>query len=353
MSLVQIREVTRRYGGTLALDRFSLDIAEGGRTAVVGPSGSGKTTLLRLIAGFDAPDSGQIVFDGAVIADGRAVVPAHRRRIGFVAQDGALFPHLTAGENIGFGLPRGIPHREARVAALAEAVELDRGMMGRHPHELSGGQQQRVALARALATKPRLMLLDEPFSALDAGLRENTRFAVARILAASGTTAVLVTHDQAEALSFADHIAVLDRGRLMQAGTPREVYFRPRDAGTARFLGDAIILPASLANGLAECALGRIAVDTSVEKKQALVMVRPEQLRLAISEGASGAGPRGVVCEVAFSGPTSRIVVAMDSEPAGGLDGPLVLSMPSSGAPAAGTTVTITVAGTAHALGEP
>jgi iron(III) transport system ATP-binding protein len=348
MSLLSLRDVSRRFGSVVALDAFSLDIAEGSRTAVVGPSGSGKTTLLRLIAGFDRPDGGQIVFDGTVIADGREAMPAHRRRIGFVAQDGALFPHLTVGENIGFGLPRSAPGRRDRVMALMETVELDRGMAARRPHELSGGQQQRVALARALATKPRLMLLDEPFSALDAGLRESMRQAVARILSASGTTAVLVTHDQSEALSFADHIAVLDRGRLMQAGTPREVYFRPKDAGTARFLGDALILPASISDGHADCALGRIAVDTHETKARVLVMVRPEQLRL---EPTGGAAPSGTVRDVVFSGPVSRVTVAMDAA-ADGLREPLVLNMPSSNVPEIGTAVRLSVAGTAHALSD-
>ncbi len=189
-----------------ALDNIDLTVAAGSRTAVVGPSGSGKTTLLRIIAGFEIPDAGQVMLEGETLADGPAIVPAHRRGMGIVSQDGALFPHLSVADNIGFGMERGQVDRAEQINALIDMVELDRGMLDRRPHQLSGGQQQRVALARALGRKPRLMLLDEPFSALDTGLRENMRKAVARVLQNAGITTILVTHDQAEALSFADQV---------------------------------------------------------------------------------------------------------------------------------------------------
>ncbi len=215
MSFLSIDKADKRYGAMVALDGVSLEVASGSRTAIVGPSGSGKTTLLRLIAGFEGPDAGRIALDGAVLADGPAIVPAHRRGIGFVTQDGALFPHLTIADNIGFGLERGAADRDDRIRALMRTVDLDPRLLERRPHQLSGGQQQRVALARALARRPRLMLLDEPFSALDTGLREATRKAVAALLQEAGVTTILVTHDQAEALSFADQVAVLREGRLV------------------------------------------------------------------------------------------------------------------------------------------
>src|SRR5262245_32148752 len=230
MSLLDLRGVSKRYGAVTALDNVDLAIEEGSRTAVVGPSGSGKTTLLRIVAGFDTPDQGRVMMGGQVLADGPKFVAAHQRGIGIVAQDGALFPHLTIAENVGFGLDRRDPQRGTRIAELMDMVGLDRAMLARRPDEISGGQQQRVALARALARRPRLMLLDEPFSALDTSLRASTRKAVADLLGQAGITTILVTHDQAEALSFADQVAVMRDGKLPQVGTPRELYLRPRDA---------------------------------------------------------------------------------------------------------------------------
>ncbi len=163
MTFLAIKNISKHYGQVHALDDIELAVAAGSRTAIVGPSGSGKTTLLRIIAGFEIPDEGQVTLEGQTLADGAAIVPAHRRGIGIVSQDGALFPHLSVAENVGFGMERGAQDRDQRINALIDMVELDRGMLDRRPHQLSGGQQQRVALARALGRKPRLMLLDEPF----------------------------------------------------------------------------------------------------------------------------------------------------------------------------------------------
>jgi iron(III) transport system ATP-binding protein len=198
-----------------------------------------------MIAGFEYPDQGSISLNGKTFAaDGRAL-PAHLRGIGYVAQDGALFPHLTVADNIGFGLTLKGQERTRRIAELVE-VALDAAMLSRWPHELSGGQQQRIALARALAQQPQLMLLDEPFSALDTGLRAAMRKMVAQLLGEAGITAILVTHDQAEALSFADQLAVMRQGRLVQAGSPQQLYSQPVDEATALFLGEAVILPAHI-----------------------------------------------------------------------------------------------------------
>ena len=215
--------VSRSFRTVLALDRVGLEVPGGERVAVIGPSGSGKTTLLRVIAGFEPIDAGRITIGGVeVSAPGRTSVPAHRRGIGYVAQDGALFPHLSVADNIAFGL-RGGSDRRGRILELLELVSLDAGIAERRPDQLSGGQQQRVSLARAMAVRPRLLLLDEPFSALDADLRIQTREAITAIVAASRTTALLVTHDPDDAAAFGQRTVVMDAGRSIstQASTPR------------------------------------------------------------------------------------------------------------------------------------
>ncbi|OHV25650.1 ABC transporter ATP-binding protein [Rhizobium sp. RMa-01] len=341
MTLLTIENISKRYGPVQALKDISLDVQAGGRTAVVGPSGSGKTTLLRIIAGFEQPDVGKVTLDGEVLADGPATVPAHKRGIGIVSQDGALFPHLSVAENIGFGFERGAVDREKRIVELLDMVELDRGMLVRRPHQLSGGQQQRVALARALGRKPRLMLLDEPFSALDTGLRENMRKAVARVLQAAGITAVLVTHDQEEALTFADQVAVLREGRLIQAGSPQSLYLHPRDRETALFLGDAVLLPAIIRNGLADCALGRVAVEGNRQGK-AEIMLRPEQIRVVADESDRSYGGR--VVEVEFGGAVCTVAVSLD----GVALPPILIKTSSVALPSRGDLVRLDIAGKAH-----
>ncbi|QFY61707.1 ABC transporter ATP-binding protein [Rhizobium grahamii] len=341
MTLLTINGISKRYSRVQALDNISLDIEAGGRTAIVGPSGSGKTTLLRIIAGFEQPDTGRVTLEGDLLADGQATVPAHKRGIGIVSQEGALFPHLNVAENIGFGIARGAAGRDARIAELLDMVELDRNMLTRRPHQLSGGQQQRVALARALGRQPRLMLLDEPFSALDTGLRENMRKAVARVLQAAGITTILVTHDQAEALSFANQVAVLREGRLVQSGSPQSLYRQPRDRETALFLGDAVILPAIVRDGLADCALGRVAVDGSHAGKVE-IMLRPEQIRVVTDESNSNYGGR--VVEVEFGGATCTVSVSLE----GVALPPILIKTSSVALPARGDRVRLDIAGKAH-----
>lgn len=341
MTLLTIDRISKRYGHVQALQNISLDVAAGSRTAVVGPSGSGKTTLLRIIAGFEQPDGGQVTLDGELLADGPVAVPAHKRGIGIVSQDGALFPHLSVADNIGFGFERGAPDRERRIIDLLDMVELDRNMLTRRPHQLSGGQQQRVALARALGRKPRLMLLDEPFSALDTGLRENMRKAVARVLQSAGITTILVTHDQAEALSFADQVAVLREGRLIQAGSPQSVYLQPLDRETALFLGDAVMLPAVVRNGFADCALGRVAVDGGHHGKVE-IMLRPEQIRVVPDQ--SEQTYRGRVVEVEFGGATCTVAVSLE----GVALPPIMIKTSSVALPSQGDRVRLDIAGKAH-----
>ncbi|OCJ03163.1 sugar ABC transporter [Rhizobium sp. AC44/96] len=341
MTLLTIDGISKRYGHVQALQDISIDVTAGSRTAVVGPSGSGKTTLLRIIAGFEQPDTGQVTLDGELLADGPAAVPAHKRGIGIVSQEGALFPHLDVAENIGFGIARRAPDRDKRILELLDMVELERSMLARRPHQLSGGQQQRVALARALGREPRLMLLDEPFSALDTGLRENMRKAVARVLQAAGITTILVTHDQAEALSFADQVAVLRAGCLVQAGSPQSLYLQPRDRETALFLGDAVMLPAIVRNGVADCALGRVAVEGNHQGKVE-IMLRPEQIRVVTDESEQKYGGR--VVEVEFGGATCTVAVSLD----GVALPPILIKTSSVALPARGDRVRLDIAGTAH-----
>ncbi|TCU16482.1 ABC transporter ATP-binding protein [Rhizobium sullae] len=344
MTLLTIQSVSKRYGPVRALDKVTLDVAAGSRTAVVGPSGSGKTTLLRIVAGFERPDEGQVILNGEVLADGLATVPAHKRGIGIVSQDGALFPHLSVADNIGFGFERGARDREKRIVELLDMVELDRNMLTRRPHQLSGGQQQRVALARALGRKPRLMLLDEPFSALDTGLREHMRKAVARVLQAADITTILVTHDQAEALSFADQVAVLREGKLIQAGSPQSLYLQPKDRETALFLGDAVMLPAIIRNGFADCALGRVAVEGGHQGK-AEIMLRPEQIRVVADESEPAYGGR--VVEVEFGGATCTVAVSLE----GVALPPILIKTSSVALPERGDRVRLDIAGKAHVFG--
>jgi iron(III) transport system ATP-binding protein len=341
MTLLTIEGASKRYGQVQALDNISLEVTAGSRTAVVGPSGSGKTTLLRIIAGFEQPDQGRVTLNGELLADGPAAVPAHKRGIGIVSQEGALFPHLDVAGNIGFGIARSATDRDKRVLDLLDMVELDRGMLTRRPHQLSGGQQQRVALARALGREPRLMLLDEPFSALDTGLRENMRKAVARVLQAAGITSILVTHDQAEALSYADQVAVLRDGKLMQAGSPQSLYLAPRDRETALFLGDAVMLPAIIRNGHADCALGHVAVDSQHQGKVE-IMLRPEQIRVVTDSSEKPYGGR--VVEVDFGGATCTVAVSLD----GVALPPILIKTSSVALPSRGDRVRLEIAGKAH-----
>jgi iron(III) transport system ATP-binding protein len=357
MSFLELTDVHKHYGPVAALAGVDLSVTSGSRTAIVGPSGCGKTTLLRLIAGFEAPDQGRIVLEGEVLANGGTAVPAYRRGIGVVAQDGALFPHLSIAANIGFGMSHHADKRTERIAELAYIVGLDKAILKRRPHELSGGQQQRVALARAMAMKPRLMLLDEPFSALDTGLRASMRKAVAELLETAGITTILVTHDQAEALSFASQVAVMHEGKFSQVGTPRELYLKPKDRMVAEFLGDAVILPAKIADGFASSPLGRIAVDSTERRDIVRIMLRPEQvlLKRTSREGMSGTPDMlfGEVTESEFAGSMCTIAVRLLNSPdppdaAAIGNTPLILRKPGMDTPVVGEIVRLTVSGKAH-----
>ncbi len=290
MTAVSVSGLGKAFGTRVVLEGLDLDVHEGSITAVLGPSGSGKTTLLRVLAGFERADSGSVSLAGTVVEDATTHVPPERRRIGYVPQDGALFPHLSVSGNVGFGLTRH-QRQGKRIEDLLSLVGLS-GEGMRYPHQLSGGQQQRVALARALAMEPRLVLLDEPFSSLDASLRLGLRADVQRVLRKAGATAVLVTHDQDEALSIADQVAVLRGGRVAQHGSPEELYDRPSDPAMARFVGDANVLEGVVHGDAVNTHLGllRLALEPSSfrESQEVLVLVRPEQVEVLGESGSEG-----------------------------------------------------------------
>jgi iron(III) transport system ATP-binding protein len=303
--------LAKSYRARAVLHDVDLVVREGTLTAILGASGSGKTTLLRLIIGFIAPDHGTIEVGGTLVAAAGGVhVAPDKRDMGYVAQEGALFPHLTVAENVAFGLPRDERRSGTRTNEALELVGLGASYGPRRPQELSGGEQRRVGLARALAPKPRIVLLDEPFSGLDAHLRAETRDAVTRALAAEGATAVLVTHDQAEALSMGREVAVLRSGRLAQTAAPAALYRAPVDLDVARFVGDAVIVPGTARSGVVECVLGRLSTPSSAVAGEVEVMIRPEQIRLVrVPEDAHGT-PDSVPAEVIghhYYGPDSVV----------------------------------------------
>jgi iron(III) transport system ATP-binding protein len=277
VATLTVRGVYKSFGRVAALAGVDLDVPAGGLTAVLGPSGCGKTTLLRCVAGFERLDSGEVLIGERRVAGPGTHAPPERRRVAVVPQEGALFPHLSVAGNVGYGLDRAA-RRSGRLEQVLALVGLA-GFGDRMPHQLSGGQQQRVAVARALAPRPGLVLLDEPFSALDAGLRTEVRRDVRDALRADRATAVLVTHDQGEALSVADQVAVMRAGRIIQSGTPAEVYRDPADAWVADFVGEAVLLPAWIQDRVARTALGELAVHRG-KSGDALVLVRPEQVEV-------------------------------------------------------------------------
>jgi iron(III) transport system ATP-binding protein len=341
-TILEVNGLAKSFHGHPVLHDIDLNLQPGTTTAVVGSSGCGKTTLLRLIAGFETPDAGTITLAGRQVATPESAVAPHRRGVGYVAQDGALFPHLTVGQNIAYGL-RGISRSDidASVAELLETVSLDPSFASRRPHQLSGGQQQRVALARALARHPVLMLLDEPFSALDTGLRASTRKAVAGLLTNKGVTTLLVTHDQEEALSIADQVAVMRDGRFTQVGTPEQVYRQPADRFTAEFLGDCISLPCTVASGVADCALGRVPIQGSAADGPGTVVLRPEQLVATVVSDSEQLDGIGTVIATEFLGHDVLLTIDPDGDAA-----PLIVRQHSLNPPPIDSKVRIEVVGT-------
>ncbi|MBR0658194.1 ABC transporter ATP-binding protein [Neoroseomonas oryzicola] len=305
-ALLRAEAITKRFGPTLALDALDLEIGQGEFFALLGGSGSGKSTLLRIIAGFETPDSGRLLLDGTDIA----ATPPWARPVNMMFQSYALFPHMSVADNVAYGLRRaGAPKAEAasRIATALAMVGLS-GFERRRPHELSGGQKQRVALARSLVMRPRLLLLDEPLGALDAGLRERTGFELRALQRETGAAFVMVTHDQEEALALADRVALLDGGRIAQVGPPREIYERPASRFVARFLGAANVLEGRAAQDRFDCPDAGITCAGAIPADTVAIALRPERIRIA----AAGEGPntaRGIVQDVAFRGDDSLVLV--------------------------------------------
>ncbi|HEY5836073.1 ABC transporter ATP-binding protein [Streptomyces sp.] len=320
MNELHIAGLTKSYASEASVLRgLDLTVPGGALAAVLGPSGCGKTTLLRVVAGFLRADAGTVSVGDRVLTGPGVHLPPERRRIGIVPQEGALFPHLSVARNVAFGLTgldRG--ERRRRTGEMLELVGLA-GYGDRMPHELSGGQQQRVALARALAPRPHLVLLDEPFNALDSALRAGVRADVRAALRATGATAVLVTHDQQEALSTADLVAVVRGGRVTQCDTPQDLYRSPVDPWVAGFVGSAVLLPGTVAGkgGAADTALGAVPLSADADGPRAgTVLLRPEQLLL--TDAAAAGAVRGTVTDVCFYGHDAMVTVAVD-----GLDAPV------------------------------
>jgi putative spermidine/putrescine transport system ATP-binding protein len=296
--------------GTRALEAATLDIARGETLVLLGPSGCGKTTMLRIIAGLELPDpGGRVLFDGSDMTS----VPIERRNVGMVFQSYALFPNMSVADNIGYGLKiRGMPKQE-RAARIAELVALTNitGLENRRVDQLSGGQRQRVALARAVAIRPGILLLDEPLTALDAALRDRLRGELNRLLRALGITTIYVTHDQAEAMELGDRIVVMQKGTIAQVGTPRDIYFTPRNRFVAEFIGAANIIETAIENGHLVLPGGRQPIGGDASLAQALAMIRPETIRVV---AVGGAPLSGIIDSVSFIGDRQRLVVSGASD---------------------------------------
>ncbi|HWK45631.1 MAG TPA: ABC transporter ATP-binding protein [Stellaceae bacterium] len=304
MSLLRVEGIRKSHAGQAVLHGVDLIVPAGMVMALLGTSGCGKTTLLRLIAGFEAVDAGRVVMGDRVLAAPGIHVPVERRHIGYVPQEGTLFPHLTVEGNVGFGLRRA----ERRGDRVTEALQLTglSGLERRYPHQLSGGQQQRTALARALAPGPGLILLDEPFNALDMTLRQSVCADVVALLRASGSTAILVTHDPQEAFTSADLIAVMRQGMVAQCADPATLYRQPIDAEVAQLTGATIFLDATMHPDGAETALGRLPVQPDAARSGAArILLRPEQIRLS----AAGEGVVVRVLSSAFRGDHTLVTV--------------------------------------------
>ena len=290
---LELRQVTRRLGGRAVVDDVSLEVARGQVTCLLGPSGCGKSTTLRVIAGVDMQDSGEIWVDGSLVCDTVFRVPPERRAIGLMFQDFALFPHLTVAENVAFGLR--VPRSDRR----ARAMELlDRVHLARHadafPHALSGGEPQRVALARALAPKPRVMLMDEPFSGLDNRLRDGIRDETLEILKEEETAVLLVTHEPDEAMRMADQILLMRDGRIVQRGAPYNVYNAPTDRAAAAFFSDLNVIRAKVRGALTDTPFGQFLAPGLPDGTDVDIVIRPQHIRIDFDRGGRGPNPTAV-----------------------------------------------------------
>jgi iron(III) transport system ATP-binding protein len=325
--LISIERVSMRFGAVTALDDVSLEVARGEVVSLLGASGSGKSTLLRLVAGIERPSQGRIAIDGVEVAGPRTFVDPEHRQVGMVFQDYALFPHLSVERNVAFGA--GVDR--AAIRPLLERLGLA-ALTELYPHQLSGGERQRVALGRALAPRPRVLLMDEPFSSLDSRLRDSVRLHTLSVLRETKTTTLIVTHDPAEALKISDRIALLERGRLVQVGTPEALYRAPQTLAAARFFSDVATVRGTTGRGELATALGRFPAPGLAGGTPALACLRPEHLTLSFEPTAV----EGRVLAAEYCGDRLRVVVEL-----AGADGPLPVAAPAdlAAGPAVGSVV--------------
>ena len=313
--------VRKAYDGAAALDDVSLELAAGEVTCLLGPSGCGKSTLLRIAAGVERLDRGAVRVDGRVVAGEGVHVPPEARHVGLVFQDFALFPHLTVAENVAFGLTGAPAARAERAGGLLDRVGL-RGHAERYPHQLSGGEQQRVALARALAPRPRILLMDEPFSGLDNRLRDAVRDDTLDILKEEGAAVLLVTHEPDEAMRMADGIALMREGRIVQQGAPYHIYNNPADREAAGFFSDVNVIAATVADCQAETPFGRFLAPGIPDGTRIEIVIRPQHLKIDFDRKGQGPLPtpqdgvpaRGQVARARFMGDQSIVELAMDHD---------------------------------------
>ena len=316
---LEVQNLTRRFNGRAVVDDVSLSVASGQVTCLLGPSGCGKSTTLRMIAGVESPDAGRILIDGVEVFGPRAALPPEARGVGLMFQDFALFPHLTVAGNVGFGLRGDRALRAARVDALLERVDLA-GFQAKHPHELSGGEQQRVALARALAPRPRIMLMDEPFSGLDNRLRDGIRDTTLEVLKAEGAAVLLVTHEPDEAMRMGDEIALMRGGRIVQQGAPYNVYNAPHDRDAAAFFSDINVIRGFSRGALTETPFGAFLTPGQAEGAAVDIVIRPQHLKIDFDRGGRGPHPtpmdgtaaRGTVARARYLGRESLVEFRMD-----------------------------------------
>lgn len=318
---LKVEGLTRRFGGREVVSDVSLSIGPGQVTCLLGPSGCGKSTTLRMIAGVERQDKGRVLVDARVLSEGPRHLPPEARQIGLMFQDFALFPHLTVAENVSFGVSGSRSDKRARAEEMLERVHLE-GFADAHPHELSGGEQQRVALARAIAPRPRIMLMDEPFSGLDNRLRDGIRDETLEILKEEGAAVLLVTHEPEEAMRMADEIALMRDGRIIQRGAPYNVYNAPVDRQAAAFFSDVNVIPGVVRGALTDTPFGAFLAPGFPDGTEVEIVIRPQHLRIDFDRDGRGPLPtpedgtpaRGIVVRSRFMGSESLVEFRMDHD---------------------------------------
>ena len=336
-----VQSLSRSYGGQRVVSDLSLVVEAGQVTCLLGPSGCGKSTTLRMIAGVETPDEGRILIDGVEVFGPKIATPPEARGVGLMFQDFALFPHLTVAGNVAFGLRRDVLQREARVDALLEKVNLT-GFGAKHPHQLSGGEQQRVALARALAPRPRVMLMDEPFSGLDNRLRDGIRDATLDLLKEEGAAVLLVTHEPNEAMRMADEIALMRAGLIVQKGAPYNLYNAPMDRAAAAFFSDVNVISGTSRGALTQTPFGVFLTPGHADGTPVHIVIRPQHLKIDFDRAGRGPNPtpqdgtaaRGTVTRARFLGHESLVEFKMDFD-----SSPLTAAVPGVFLPKAGTAL--------------